>query len=75
MPSVPSSTSVTSGLAMPAFLPDKVDGKNSWNNWLDSSAKITNGWSKVPQSLTHQSCQVNTLSIFNQLLFHDEHFR
>jgi len=37
--------------AMPAFLPDKLNGKHPWNNWLDNSAQPAAGWIAIQQKL------------------------
>ncbi|OWP00159.1 mating type protein MAT1-1 [Marssonina coronariae] len=36
---------------MPPFLPDKLNGKNPWNNWLDNSAYPTAGWTAIQQKI------------------------
>nr|UTN00784.1 MAT1-1-5 [Drepanopeziza brunnea f. sp. 'monogermtubi'] len=36
---------------IPQFLPDKFNGRNPWNNWLDNSAQPTAGWTAIQQKI------------------------
>jgi hypothetical protein len=36
---------------IPRFLPDKVDGKMPWNNWMDNSARPLRGWVAIQQKI------------------------
>jgi hypothetical protein len=44
---------------VPAFSPDRPDGKHPWNNWLDNSARSVPGWVAIQQKIPRYGDRMN----------------
>lgn len=52
-------------MKIPLFHPDKPDGKNPWNNWLDNSAVPAPGWIAIQQKIPRIGDVLNRKKIYD----------